>query len=599
MFNSTDMERLLMSIEETYKQFEADDNTLEHVLELTAQKLDEDNSGMRAVHEGLVDRNPLGIFAFDRECRYILWNPAMKRFTNMSDQQTLGKCAFDVFPDLKKEGLDLLFYKALSGTTTPPFEHDYPYLDTGERAYPNVDMGDQGYCEGYLTPLFSENGTIIGGLGVLRDICEFKRVKMTIQRQLEYLQILQEMAFRLSDKEELEGFFEDMLRHICQIMETPHAFMSLIEASSSQFVNRFVTGIFKDITGLGFMYNEKLVKRIQDQREPIIINNYQYLVDRELDQLSSWIAVPLFQENTIVGVIGVAYTESGKSVGEVDATLLKQIAQLASIGLVHEALHEANARLATLATIDPLTNLPNHRTVISHIEEMLAHSHNTQEECAILFLDIDHFKSINDTWGHQAGDEVLREVGRRLKSNVRKEDVVGRYGGEEFAVVLPAIDLELATQTAERLRQALSITPCFWKAELGEPALAIPLTASIGVAMYRSHGMTREELIEAADLAMYQAKHKGRNQVRIAGIEENHSQMDLAQHLDKMTSASGSVLSALTAMANAHDRGTSKDTYRTASLAKAANAFLQVLNEQRIIEASPVGDASTGISDAY
>ena len=566
----SEMEKLLFSVEEAYRQFETDYSTLDRALELSSQELREANIGMKAMHERLIQSSANGIFAFDREYRYTVWNPAMKQFTNMSNLQTLGKCAFDVFPYLQKEGLDHLFHEALSGSTTRLVE----------QAYLNTDTGDQGFYELSLAPLFTEGGAIIGGLGVLHEVTERKNAEEALQRQHEYLLVLQEMALRLSGREELEGFFEDILQRICQILETPNAFMSLLDTGSSKFINLFAAGMFKDIAGLGFLYNEKLVARVREMREPLIISNYQYLVNRGLGQLRGWIGVPLFQENKIVGVIGIAYTEPWKGGGKSEVALLKQFAQLASIGLVHEALHVANTRLATLATIDPLTNLPNHRTIVGRIEDILAYCRNTQEECAILFLDIDHFKHINDTWGHQAGDEVLREAGRRLVHNVRTEDFVGRYGGEEFAIVLPGLDLETTIQTAERLRQALGTTPCFWRPEPGEPALAIPFTTSIGVAMYKQHGATREELIEAADHAMYYAKRQGRNQVRIAGDEENYSPIELSMLMNEVANASGSVLSALSAVASAHDHETSEHTHRVVALAKATAEKLGCSEEE-------------------
>jgi len=168
------------------------------------------------------------------------------------------------------------------------------------------------------------------------------------------------------------------------------------------------------------------------------------------------------------------------------------------------------------AAVDPVTSLPNHRTVMCKIDEELQQSQQLQSGCAILFVDLDHFKSINDTYGHRAGDAVLQEVARRLRINLRLEDFVGRYGGEEFTVVLHDTGMEGAVQVAERLRVEVAALPCTWEVEKTQEIVEIPVTASIGISIYREHGETREALIEAADKAMYRAKHSGRNRTCLA-----------------------------------------------------------------------------------
>lgn len=168
------------------------------------------------------------------------------------------------------------------------------------------------------------------------------------------------------------------------------------------------------------------------------------------------------------------------------------------------------------ATVDPVTGLSNHRTVMAKIDEELQQSQQLQSICAILFVDLDHFKSINDTYGHRAGDAVLQEVGQRLRAVLRVGDFVGRYGGEEFTVILRDAGMEVAVQVAERLRVGVASLPCTWEVEETQEIVEIPVTTSIGISIYREHGVTREGLIEAADKAMYKAKHSGRNRVCIA-----------------------------------------------------------------------------------
>jgi diguanylate cyclase (GGDEF)-like protein/putative nucleotidyltransferase with HDIG domain len=225
-------------------------------------------------------------------------------------------------------------------------------------------------------------------------------------------------------------------------------------------------------------------------------------------------------------------------------------------------------RMEHVALTDPLTGLPNHRTMMDQIEEELARCQQTQALCAIVFVDLDHFKHINDTWGHRAGDAVLREAGGRLQRNIRLGDAVGRYGGEEFVMLLTNTNLHAAKQTAERLRVALACEPYILEPGEDTPdGNAIAITASIGVAVYGEHGTTCEALIEAADRAMYCAKETGRNQVCLAGEETAPTSQVLANlPQGQFTETVG--IKTLTAVASVHDGKTSAHAHRMVRLAE-------------------------------
>lgn len=173
--------------------------------------------------------------------------------------------------------------------------------------------------------------------------------------------------------------------------------------------------------------------------------------------------------------------------------------------------------LARVAETDPITGLPNHRVIMNHVLEEIIQCEQTHQTCAILFVDLDHFKQINDTWGHLVGDAVLREVGRRLHMVISPDGIVGRYGGEEFAIVLKGVDLPHAYQIAEQARIAIATHECIWKAEDREVGLIV--TASIGIAIYGLHGTIPMTLLEQADQAMYYAKQHGRNRVSVLGAD--------------------------------------------------------------------------------
>ncbi len=227
---------------------------------------------------------------------------------------------------------------------------------------------------------------------------------------------------------------------------------------------------------------------------------------------------------------------------------------------------------AEAAVTDAITGLPNHRAVMSKIDDMVGECRRTQQPCAILFTDLDHFKRVNDTWGHRAGDAILREVGRRFRTTLRTQDLVGRYGGEEFAILLAETDIEEASQIAERLRVAINAEPCLWQ-EDGQAPLPIPVTTSIGVAVYSLHGTTRELLITSADQAMYRAKKTGRNRVCIADLGKDTMEQENPSPSDRRI-CEVEAIQALTAAASAHDGGTHDHAQRMIQLAEETARYL-------------------------
>ena len=178
----------------------------------------------------------------------------------------------------------------------------------------------------------------------------------------------------------------------------------------------------------------------------------------------------------------------------------------------HEALNEANTRLSTLASTDMLTNLPNHRALQTLLKQECERARRFGRPLSLLFFDGDRFKQVNDTHGHSVGDVVLRELGERTRSVLRAGDTEGRFGGEEFLVLLPETDAQEAKVVAERLRSAVAASPVATHEVEG----GIAVTVSIGVASYPTDGTTASELHEQADQAMYWSKRLGRNQVRTA-----------------------------------------------------------------------------------
>jgi diguanylate cyclase len=184
------------------------------------------------------------------------------------------------------------------------------------------------------------------------------------------------------------------------------------------------------------------------------------------------------------------------------------------------AVHALQSQLSEQANRDPLTGLYNRRYLTTTMERELQRCQREGQPLSLLLIDLDHFKRINDTYGHTAGDETLRALAQLLNEEARASDVVCRYGGEEFLLLLPGMPQDTALQRAEHCRTRLQDMVL----RFGE--FEIRSTLSIGVATYPGHGQSARELIHAADHALYRAKTEGRNRVVVfdpADTEAVHS----------------------------------------------------------------------------
>ncbi len=177
-----------------------------------------------------------------------------------------------------------------------------------------------------------------------------------------------------------------------------------------------------------------------------------------------------------------------------------------------QALHQAQNRLARMALSDGLTGLFNRAYFDATIEQETARSLRSKKPLSLLLIDLDHFKNINDTHGHQAGDQVLEKVALALREQSRSSDTVCRYGGEEFAIILPETPRSHAQMVAERIRHKISALDC-----------GFTVTASIGInCAERPEGLVPQTLIAGADEALYAAKRNGRNRCEVASKPAVH-----------------------------------------------------------------------------
>jgi diguanylate cyclase (GGDEF)-like protein len=216
--------------------------------------------------------------------------------------------------------------------------------------------------------------------------------------------------------------------------------------------------------------------------------------------------VPLKLEDRVIGAIVIASPER-EDIPQEEATNVGLLGAMAatSLEIVWE-MEEVSKRART----DPLTGLYNRRHFDELLGQMIKQTDRFGDPVSLIMADVDHFKNVNDTWGHDAGDEVLKSLAETLKAGVRDADICSRFGGEEFAVVLPKTSLQGGAELADRLRKQVEAKPI----NVGGEQIAV--TISCGIACYPDGVITKEALFAAADRALYEAKSAGRNCVKSA-----------------------------------------------------------------------------------
>ncbi len=257
------------------------------------------------------------------------------------------------------------------------------------------------------------------------------------------------------------------------------------------------------------------------------------------------LAVPLMRGEEVVGALAVARPPGAAAFDEVAVAAVTALGAHAGTAIANVREHQETQRLSVT---DPMTGVANVRQLSVTLAREVERAHRFTRPLSVMMLDLDHFKSVNDTHGHAFGDVVLREFARRLQACLREVDLVARYGGEEFAVVLPETGPDGARAVATRVVEAIRSVPF----SAGEHTRQV--TVSVGIASYPEHGGTATDLMAAADAALYTAKRSGRDRWELAGsVGSAVFARAAAGAVDSLTTArtSASTVSAATAASTA------------------------------------------------
>jgi two-component system, cell cycle response regulator len=255
------------------------------------------------------------------------------------------------------------------------------------------------------------------------------------------------------------------------------------------------------------LLDDEAIRRSQRSKKESLISALDARANPALSSLfpsgKRMVLAPLVIEGAWVGA--VVAESSTKRRYRVDSSVLNVVEQFSS----HAALALSNVwlleQVQKLADTDSLTGVANRLKFDRVLSAEMKRADRSGESITLLMVDIDHFKSLNDRFGHQAGDEILRKLGSVLSDECREFDTVARYGGEEFAVILPATGASASETAGERFRRLIE--------EMDAP---VPITASVGAASYPASAGDADALVRAADDALYRSKRAGRNRVTVA-----------------------------------------------------------------------------------
>jgi diguanylate cyclase (GGDEF)-like protein len=295
---------------------------------------------------------------------------------------------------------------------------------------------------------------------------------------------------------------------ICQLIDAKACSVMLLDADRKRLLAKAAYGLRTErMHSLSFRIGEGVAGWVVEKGESALINDVAkdprfITLPENQTPIASMLCVPLLARGERVGVV----TATSERPDAFDPSQLELVRFIATT----IALDVENVRLHRVAVTDPLTGAYNREFLASRLPQEIEAALERDRSLSVAMVDVDHFKHVNDQYGHSIGDQVLAEVARRLRGAIRAGDILVRYGGEEFLAVLPKADAGRAWEVGERMRQRV----CERSFTVGD-GLALILRISVGIAQWRV-GEKMHHLIERADVALYDAKDRGRNRVEVA-----------------------------------------------------------------------------------
>ncbi len=455
--------------------------------ESIARKLDKKVKELRNLkefNENIVETSPIGIHVIDRDYIVRSWNVYFEDYFGIRKEDIIGKNLFEAVPELLKIGWKKSYEKVLrTGESLEKQEFKYTQ-DTGTKKKIL-------YHSTKIVPL-KENGVVVGAITILEDITGRRQAEEELLRSQSELSALYRVSSAISQTIDMEELFTVILNSVTglKILNLePKGGIFIIEGGTMNLVHHlgypeaFVNKYKSIKAGSGYYWHA--------------VKTGEVVVSENPDMEGGHIAIPLKVRDRILGVLSL-HCRSSAEVDDHKIRILLTIGNQVGVAIDHARLYEETKKLSLH---DPLTGLANRRLMDIVLERSFARAKRLESSLSALMLDIDYFKKYNDTHGHTAGDALLVKVADVILKETRGMDLVVRYGGEEFLVLLFETGLDPAYDVAERIRKSVEAK--------------MKITVSIGISSYHGDMKNKKELIEKADEALYLAKQKGRNRVEV------------------------------------------------------------------------------------
>jgi diguanylate cyclase (GGDEF)-like protein/PAS domain S-box-containing protein len=364
-----------------------------------------------------------------------------------------------------------------------------------------------------ITPIFDLMNRLVNFIAVKEDITARRLLEEAERNQRQLAEALRDTLTALSSSLKLEEVLDRVLENIAKLITFDASMVLLVEGYSvrqiryrsknpEELINQTAVGDTQ-----AHLINFPILQEMREIKLPCLIADTQadprWRAIPGIGWVRSFISAPIIIRGHVAGIINILSATPGFFTSA-HTKLLMVFSEQSAVAIENAQLFE---QAYFLSVTDPLTELTNRRRFFEIGRLEFERAHRYERTLSVMMVDVDHFKRINDTLGHAVGDLALREIATRIKQIVRTVDIVARFGGEEFIVLMPETELDEACRVAERVRHAVSDIP------IEKDAYTFCITLSIGVAEIRKASMDIDELIRCADQALYEAKAAGRNRV--------------------------------------------------------------------------------------